>query len=206
MKNIEQALRLFCNDGLANFGYDNIIDQQEYIYATNGIILARVAKDKVSDYSFALPAQYPKCHTISFNTITDSKFRYKKDDFFKMVNIPLVEETEYYEAICDYCNETGEIKHKGESYTCPVCDGTGYIIDLKKTGNMVFNQKAVCSINDVYVSTFHLRSIVDMMTFLELDYADVYISKYKKNGDPDSVVFRFEKPIEVLLMAIKCPF
>lgn len=202
MKNIEQALRVFCaTDEKPKMM--NPIDTGDKVIATNGYIMAAVSKEDIENPNYA---HKNGMKMIDYSKELGSEKEYSIEDLKKMVaGAKLVAETklEGDDIECGYCNGKGSISYKGVEYDCPVCDGDGVESNKREilTGRSVISDFEYSSINDINVRIKPISLIVECMELLSLESTLVYQSKSRNDVlECDSITFCFDKPVEILLM------
>lgn len=152
----------------------------DYAGASDSYSLLYFPKERVSNFSLneiefsKISGILPKPdidHPIQLQTIKDA-----------IAKAPLIDEYTEPEVECPYCDGEGvvECSECGNEYDCKKCDGTGYLIRSKPTGNKIPNDKCLVQLGNGKIRIDLLMKLAKIADILEANQVSVVYDNLTK--------------------------
>lgn len=169
----------------------------DYAGATDSYSFLYFPKERVSNFSLneielsKISGILPKPnidHPIQLKIIKDA-----------IAKAPLIDEYTEPEGECPYCDGEGvvECSECGNEYDCKKCDGTGYLIRSKPTGNKIPNDTCLVQIGEGKILVSLLMKLAKIADILEANQVSIVY------GDLNKYLFRIEEAYFLLMNNIR---
>lgn len=166
----------------------------QYAGASDSYSLLYFPKERVSNFSLR-EIEFSKISGILIKPNIDYPIQLQtiKDAIAKA---PLIDEYTEPEGECPYCDGEGvvECSECGNEYDCKKCDGTGYLIRSKPTGNKIPNDTCLVQLGNGKISMRLLMKLAKIADILEANQVNIVYD------DLDKYLFRID---EAYFLAMK---
>jgi hypothetical protein len=173
MKKYKEILKMFCSNDMIRYWMKDPFIMGDKVIATDGVFLVAVDKDGLdynqlsSDYVSKVSKSYPMDYNMNFPISVE--------ELKSLLSaVPLIEEEETKP--CDECNGVGEVTWEYDTsertyekeLDCPVCNGEGEIIIIKK-GVMVRSPLDLCKIGNCSFFIDKIDQLIKVAEILEVN-------------------------------------